>query len=45
VDKNHVRRTYDFTDELVGSLVELEKRLKYTKEVLLQLIGSHSGHL
>lgn len=44
VDKNHVRRTYDFTDELVGSLVELEKRLKYTKEVLLQLIGSHSGH-
>ncbi|ACI65561.1 predicted protein, partial [Phaeodactylum tricornutum CCAP 1055/1] len=43
VDKNHVRRTYDFTDELVGSLVELEKRLKYTKEVLLQLIGSHSG--
>jgi polo-like kinase 1 len=38
VDKNRRRSTYDFTDELVGSSPEIEKRLKYTKEILHQLL-------
>ena len=39
VDKNGRRATYNFTDELVGSSNEMEKRLKYTKEIMLQLIS------
>lgn len=38
VDKNRKRATYNFTDDLVGSSAELEKRLKYTKEIMGQLI-------
>lgn len=37
VDKNRERLTYNFTDELVGSSPEVEKRLKYTKEIMSQL--------
>lgn len=37
VDKNQVRNTYNFTDELVGGFGELEKRLKYAKEIMDQL--------
>lgn len=39
VDKHRTRFTYDFTDELVGSSAEIEKRLKYTKEIMLQLLS------
>lgn len=39
VDKNRRRATYNFTDELVGSSAEIEKRLKYTKEIILQLLS------
>lgn len=39
VDKNRKRATYHFTDELVGSSPELEKRLKYTKEIMSQLLS------
>lgn len=38
VDKNRNRLTYTFTDELIGSHAELGKRLKYTKEILAQLV-------
>jgi POLO box duplicated region len=41
VDKNRIRSTYSFTDELVGSLSEIEKRLKYTKEIMVQLLSGH----
>ena len=40
VDKNHNRQTYNFTDELVGSFAELEKRLKYTRDIMSQLVSS-----
>jgi len=33
------RNTYFMTDELVGCNAEITKRLKYTKEILLQLVG------
>lgn len=39
VDKNRKRMTYNFTDELVGSSPDLEKRLKYTKEIMNQLMS------
>lgn len=39
VDKNRNRQTYYLTDELVGYNVELAKRLKYTKELLQQLVS------
>jgi len=39
VDKNRNRSTYSFTDELVGSSAELEKRLKYAKEIMTQLMA------
>ena len=38
VDKQRRRTTYSLTDELVGSSNEMEKRLKYTKEILQQLL-------
>jgi hypothetical protein len=38
VDKNRNRLTYTFTDELIGNHAELAKRLKYTKEILQQLL-------
>ena len=38
VDKNRLRATYDLTDELVGTSTELEKRLKYTKEIISQMV-------
>jgi len=38
VDKNRVRATYHLSDELVGTSNELEKRLKYTKEIVIQLL-------
>lgn len=37
-DKNRERKTYYLTDELVGTNSEISKRLKYTKEILLQLV-------
>jgi len=39
VDKNMTRRTYYLTDELVGCNNEIAKRLKYTKEILQQLVA------
>jgi polo-like kinase 1 len=38
VDKNKSRKTYFLTDELVGCNTEIAKRLKYTKEILQQLL-------
>ena len=38
VDKERSRKTYYLTDELVGSNSEIAKRLKYTKEILHQLL-------
>lgn len=38
VDKNRSRNTYYMTDELVGCNPEIERRLKYTKEILQQLV-------
>lgn len=39
VDKNRLRATYNLTDELVGTSTEIEKRLKYTKEIVSQLMS------
>lgn len=38
VDKDRTRKTYYLTDELVGYNAEIAKRLKYTKEILNQLV-------
>lgn len=38
VDKHRSRNTYYMTDELVGCNPEIERRLKYTKEILQQLV-------
>jgi polo-like kinase 1 len=38
VDRNRLRSTYYMTDELVGCNTEIERRLKYTKEILQQLV-------
>ena len=38
VDKHRRRLTYSLTDELAGSSTEMEKRLRYTKEILQQLL-------
>ena len=38
VDKQRNRRTYYLTDELVGCNPEIAKRLRYTKEILQQLV-------
>jgi len=40
VDRNLKRSTFYMTDELVGCNTEIERRLKYTKEILQQLVGS-----
>lgn len=39
VDKQRRRNTYYLTDELVGCNAEIAKRLKYTKEILQQLVS------
>ena len=39
VDKHRKRFTHNFNDELVGSSAEIEKRLKYTREIMLQLLS------
>ena len=39
VDKQRNRSTYYLTDELVGRNSEIAKRLKYTKEILQQLVS------
>ena len=39
VDLQKNRSTYYMTDELVGYNEEIAKRLKYTKEILQQLVG------
>jgi len=38
VDRNRNRSTFYMTDELVGCDAEIERRLKYTKEILQQLV-------
>ena len=38
VDKLHRRKSYGFTDEVIGSFPELEKRVKYARDVLKQLL-------
>jgi polo-like kinase 1 len=38
VDRNRNRSTFYMTDELVGCNAEIERRLKYTKEILQQLV-------
>jgi len=38
VDRTKARNTYFLTDELVGCNSEISKRLKYTKEILQQLV-------
>ena len=43
VDKNRRRATFHFTDELLSSSSEVEKRLKYSKEILQQLLSSSSS--
>lgn len=40
VDKNHSRKTYFLTDELVGTFLELEKRIKYSRDILQQLLSA-----
>ena len=40
VDKNHSRETYFLTDELVGTFQELEKRIKYSRDILQQLLSA-----
>ncbi|KAL7579402.1 hypothetical protein ACA910_014071 [Epithemia clementina (nom. ined.)] len=40
VDKNHSRKTYFLTDELVGTFAELEKRIKYSRDILQQLLSA-----
>ena len=42
VDKQRKRITYNFTDDLVGASAEIEKRLRYAKDIMLQLLGT--GH-
>jgi polo-like kinase 1 len=42
IDKSKNRNTYFMTDELVGCNAEVLKRLKYTKEILQQLVGGGS---
>ena len=39
VDKSKNRCTYYLTDELVGAKEDIAKRLRYTKEILEQLVG------
>lgn len=39
VDKNKNRSTYYLTDELVGFKEDIAKRLRYTKEILQQLVS------
>jgi POLO box duplicated region len=41
VDKKRSRCTFNFTDELIGSSAEIEKRLKYTKEIMVQLLSGN----
>lgn len=43
VDKNRNRATYSLTDELVGTSTEVEKRLKYTKEIVSQLLAGYKS--
>ena len=38
VDKLHRRQSYGFTAEVVGSFPELEKRVKYSRDILKQLL-------
>ncbi|GKY93285.1 hypothetical protein MPSEU_000296000 [Mayamaea pseudoterrestris] len=38
VDKNRERTTYNFTSDLVASSTDMEKRLRYTKDIITQLI-------
>ena len=38
VDKLQRRKSYSFTDEVIGSFPELEKRVKYARDVLKQLL-------
>lgn len=42
VNKQRERTTYYLTDELVGCNAEINKRVKYTKEILLQLVAGKS---
>ena len=39
VNKNRMRNTYALSDEIVGSFPELEKRLRYTKDIISQLLA------
>jgi polo-like kinase 1 len=39
VDKSKMRSTYYLTDELVGCKEDIAKRLRYTKEILQQLVS------
>jgi serine/threonine protein kinase len=39
VDKMQRRQSFDFTDEVVGSFPELEKRVKYSRDILKQLLN------
>jgi polo-like kinase 1 len=41
VDKKRNRSTYFLSDELVGTNLEMAKRLKYAKEILGQLLHGH----
>jgi polo-like kinase 1 len=43
VDKSRVRATYCLTDDLVGTSSEIEKRLKYTKEIVSQLLAGQKS--
>lgn len=41
VDKSRNRKTFHFNDELVGNNPDFAKRLKYTKEIMHQLISGN----
>ncbi|GAX25830.1 polo-like kinase 1 [Fistulifera solaris] len=43
VDKNRVRATYCLTDDLVGTSSEIEKRLKYTRDIVSQLLAGQKS--
>jgi polo-like kinase 1 len=44
VDKQRNRSTYFLTDELVGCNPEIAKRVRYTKEILQQLVAGQPRH-
>jgi len=45
VNKKGCRSQYPLSTAMESSNLEMEKRLKYTKEILTQLLDAHQNHL